>query len=195
MRSALKFTGRTLAWIVILAAGAAVTVAVLIPRLGGAAPYTLISGSMAPQYPAGTLVVVRPVDPADISVGDVVTVQLDSGKEAVVTHRVVEIQHRADGELQFVTKGDANDIPDADVRMAVQIRGQLWYSVPYLGYVSTALSGQQRSWLVTALAAGLIGYAVWMFVGTWRERRKGGRPAPKGNRGVDEKDLAAKPQR
>lgn len=173
MRTVASFVGRTVAWIVILAAVAVIVVAVLIPRIAGATPYTILTGSMQPAYPPGTLVVVRPVDDIDdLSVGDVVTVQLESGEETVVTHRIAQIQHRADGQTQFITKGDANDVPDAEPRMPVQVRGQVWYSVPYLGYVSTALSGSQRSWLVTAIAVGLIGYAAWMFTGAWRERRR-----------------------
>lgn len=170
MRTAARFAGRTLAWIVILVASAMIVAAVLIPRLTGSTPYTVLTGSMEPAYPPGTLVVVRPVDPRGISVGDVVTIQLESGKESFVTHRIAAIQHRADGDVQFVTKGDANDVVDADVRLPVQVRGKVWYHVPYLGYVSTALTGSQRGWIVIAVAAALLGYAGWMFAGAWRGR-------------------------
>lgn len=171
MRTALRFITRTLAWTVILAAGAVILASVLVPRLTGSTPYTILTGSMEPTYPPGTLVVVRPVNTGDLSVGDVVTVQLESGKETVVTHRIVAIQYRADGAQQFITQGDANEVPDDEVRLPVQIRGEVWYSIPYLGYVSTALSGSQRNWVVTVIAIGLIGYAGWMFVGALRERR------------------------
>lgn len=171
MRQVWTFLARTLAWMVILAAVTVIAAAVVIPRLRGATPYTITTGSMAPTYPPGTLVAVRPVGPEDLSVGDVVTVQLESGRDTVVTHRIAAIQHRMDGDLQFVTKGDANDVVDAEVRMPVQIRGEVWYFLPYVGYVSLALTGIQRQWIVTALAVGLFGYAGWMFVGAWRERR------------------------
>lgn len=175
MRAVATFLGRTLAWMVIFAAAALIIAAVLVPRATGSIPYTITTGSMAPAYPPGTLVVVRPVDPDDLSVGDVVTVQLESGQDTVVTHRIEAIQHRMDGQTQFITQGDANDVPDADPRMPVQIRGEVWYALPYVGYLSTALTGSQRSWIVTALACGLIGYAGWMFIGSWRDRRASGR--------------------
>ena len=66
MRAVLTFVGRTLAWLVILGAVAVLLVAVVVPRVAGATPYTVLTGSMAPAYPPGTLVVVRPVDPGDL---------------------------------------------------------------------------------------------------------------------------------
>ncbi len=59
------------------------------PRLGGATPYTVLTSSMEPEYPPGTLVVVRPVPIEEIGIGDVITYQLESGEPTVVTHRVV----------------------------------------------------------------------------------------------------------
>lgn len=189
MRASVRFLARTLAWLVIVASLAAICVAVLVPRLFGATPYTILTGSMEPGLRPGDLVVIRPVAPEDLSVGDVVTVQLESGVDTVVTHRVYAIQHRADGDLQFITKGDANDTVDRDPRLAVQIRGELWYHVPYLGFVSTALSGSQRSWLAGAVAVGLLGYAGWMFVAAARDRRSA-RQAATPRRGA-EPDLTS----
>lgn len=172
MRSVARFIWRTIEWLVILTASAAILVAVLIPRIFGATPYTIISGSMSPAIEPGALVVVKPVETSSLSVGDVVTVQLESGKDTVVTHRIAEIQYRADGQTQFITKGDANDVADTDPRLPIQIRGEVWYQVPYLGYVSNALTGAQRGWLVGVVILGLAGYAAWMYVSAARDRRR-----------------------
>jgi predicted ribosomally synthesized peptide with SipW-like signal peptide len=48
--------GRLVAGLVILAAVAALVVTVLVPRLTGATPYTIRTGSMTPALPPGTLV-------------------------------------------------------------------------------------------------------------------------------------------
>lgn len=122
MRATARFARRTLEWLVILASATAILLAVVIPRLFGATPYTILTGSMTPAIKPGSLVVVRPVDPSSLSVGDVVTVQLESGEASMVTHRIAAIQYRADGQLQFITKGDANNVVDAEPRMPVQIR-------------------------------------------------------------------------
>ncbi|WP_350350342.1 signal peptidase I [Microbacterium sp. A8/3-1] len=171
MRAVLTFSGRTVAWVVILGASAVVLAAVLIPRVAGATPYTILTSSMSPAYPPGTLVVVRPAAVDELKVGDVVTVQLESGEETVVTHRISAISYALDGDVEFETKGDANTAPDRELRLPVQIRGMLWYSLPYLGFLANALTGTDRQWIVTVIAIGLLGYAAAMFVSAWRSRR------------------------
>ncbi|RYJ02767.1 MAG: signal peptidase I, partial [Actinomycetales bacterium] len=66
-------------WVLLLGFVAMLVVSVLVPRLAGATPYTVLTGSMRPTMPPGTLVVAKPVDPEALEVGDVVTVQLRSG--------------------------------------------------------------------------------------------------------------------
>jgi signal peptidase len=172
LRGSLSWFGQVLAWLVILGVAAILTVAVLGPRLSGATPYTVLTGSMRPSYPPGTLVVVKPVDADRIRVGDVITYQLESGKPAVATHRVTEISHNLAGETRFTTQGDANESPDADPVRPVQVRGQLWYAVPYLGYVNNVITASQRRWAILIVAVGLLGYAAAMFVAAFGERRR-----------------------
>jgi len=169
-RGSLGWFGQVVAWLVILGVAGILTVAVLVPRLSGATPYTVLTGSMQPTYPPGTLVVVKPLDPDRIRVGDVVTYQLESGKPAVATHRVVGISHNLAGKTRFTTQGDANESVDEPVR-PVQVQGRLWYAVPYLGYVNNVISAGQRQWAVLVVAIGLIGYAAAMFVAAFGERR------------------------
>jgi signal peptidase I len=185
MRGVLALLGRTVAWLIILGATAVVLAAVVVPRLSGATPYTVMTGSMSPALPPGTLVVMRPASIGDLAVGDVVTAQLESGEPAVVTHRISSIAYELDGDLTFETKGDANAAPDRALRLPAQIRGELWYALPLVGYVSTALTGGERQWIVTVVAIVLIGYAAWMFLGAWRAR--GNRqplPTPDGEGGA-----------
>ncbi|MFT4299493.1 MAG: signal peptidase I [Aeromicrobium sp.] len=165
--------GRVAAWLVILGVVVVLVIAVLIPRVTGATPYTVLTGSMRPGMPPGTLVVVKPVKAQELSIGDVITYQLESGKSPVVTHRITGMGTSLKGEPLFVTQGDANDVADAAPVMPVQIRGRAWYSVPYLGYVNNALTGSQRQIAVYAVAGLLLGYAAWMFGGALRERLAG----------------------
>ena len=102
-----------LAWVVILGAVGLLAAAVLVPRVAGATPYAVLTGSMQPGLPPGTLIVVRPVNDADLALGDIVTYQLESGEAPVVTHRVVAMGYDGRGELRLQTQGDANDVPDA----------------------------------------------------------------------------------
>lgn len=147
---------------VVVVLGAVLVVAVLVPRLGGGTPYVILTGSMRPQMPPGTLVVDRPVDAADVVPGTVITYQLVSGKPTVVTHRVVAQGISATGERVFRTRGDANTVTDAGWVRPVQIRGSRWYAVPYLGYVTNRFSSADRRLLQTGLEIGLLGYAAAM---------------------------------
>ena len=137
---------------------------VAIPALSGATPMTILTQSMEPTYPAGTLIIVKPVDVNEISIGDPITYQIESGKPEVVTHRVISIS-TVDGETTFVTKGDNNAVADADPVRPIQVRGTVWYAVPYVGYANTLINGENRAWIVPIAALLLFAYAGFMLVG------------------------------
>ncbi|PZR53757.1 signal peptidase I [Xylanimonas oleitrophica] len=150
---------RALAAAVVAVAGFALLAGVLVPRLAGATPYTVLSPSMEPRYPVGTLVVVRPTD--DVRTGDVITYQLRSGEAHVVTHRVVAVGATTTGEPRYVTRGDANEAADREPVRPVQVRGEVWYHVPWLGRVSALMTGSQRHHAAIGVGAGLLAYAAW----------------------------------
>lgn len=170
MRRIGGWLGPAVAWLVIAGVVGVLAAAVLVPRLAGATPYTVLTGSMQPSYPPGTLVVVRPVQPDEVLAGDVITYQLKSGEPTVVTHRVTEVAMGLDGTRVFTTKGDNNGVVDRDPVKPVQVQGKVWYSVPYLGYVNRALSGSQRQTAVMVVSSVLIGYAAFMLIGALRDR-------------------------
>lgn len=163
---------QVVAWFVIVAVVLVLAVSVLVPRLAGARPYTILTDSMRPGMPPGTLVVVKPIEARDIRTGMVVTYQLESGKPAVVTHRVVGQGYDAKGRLVFRTQGDANDVADAKAVKPVQIIGVRWYHVRRLGRVTNTITSSQRQIAVTIVAVGLLGYAATMIAGAMRDRWK-----------------------
>jgi len=168
----LGWLGQVVAWLFVITVAAVLAVTVVVPRFGGATSYTVLTSSMEPGMPAGSLVVVKPTDPDQLGVGSVVTYQLESGEADVVTHRVVGVENAINGERTFVTQGDANDAADPASVRPVQIRGQRWYSVPYLGHVSKLLSGNQRQAAVYVVVALLLAYAAFMFTSSIGDRRR-----------------------
>lgn len=136
--------------VLVVAAGVGI-VAILVPAVTGATAYTVLSGSMQPSLPPGTLIVVRETRVTDLAPGDVITFQLRSGEPAVVTHRIVEVP---------------------ELVRDVQVRGTLWYAVPWVGWLSRVVTGEARALVVPLVAAGLGTYAVWMFVSAARSRRR-----------------------
>ena len=67
-------------------------------------------GSMEPTIALGAAIIVRPVDPAALAVGDVVSMQVGP-EQTTFTHRIVALVERADGRW-IRTQGDANAAPD-----------------------------------------------------------------------------------
>lgn len=168
---------RLLPWVFTASVAALVLAAVVVPRLAGATPYTVLTGSMDPAYPPGSLVVVRPVEPTEVRIGDVVTYQLRSGEPAVATHRVVGVGWSADGERLLTTQGDANPVPDPEPVRGVQLRGEVWYSLPWVGHLNVLLTPGQHERLVQLAALVLFLYAGGVLWRGWRTRPRGTRAA------------------
>jgi signal peptidase I len=139
-------------------------VLIVVPKVAGATPLTVLTSSMEPRYPPGTLIYVLPVKSADIKIGDVITYQIESGNPAVISHRVIAINSPADGKRTFILKGDNNSDADVDAVIPAQVRGRLWYAVPLMGWVNSAVDGAKRSWIVYAIAAILFAYAAYMII-------------------------------
>lgn len=158
-----------LAFVLLLAA-----LVVIVPAATRSTPYTILTSSMEPGLPPGTLVIVKPIDPQDVRIGTIVTYQLESGEQAVVTHRVIEIQgpNLPGGDPAFITKGDANSAPDAKPVMTVQLRGAVWYSVPYVGWINNIVNGDLRAIVIPIVAGLLFLYAGWMIVSNRIEARR-----------------------
>ncbi len=119
-------------------------------RIMGYQVYTVISGSMEPEYRVGDLLYVKKVDVNTIKVGDPITFILNEDL-VVATHRVV----RVDAENQrFYTKGDANEIEDNDPVHFNNVIGVPQFSIPLLGYVSDYI--QNPPGMYITIAAGVV---------------------------------------
>jgi signal peptidase len=156
--------------LLVLVLGLAVAVIVL-PLLVGGKALTVLTQSMEPGLPPGTLIVVRPTPVDDITIGQVLTYQIESGKPALISHRVISRINGLDGTTSFVTLGDNNDVADPNPVQEVQVVGTLWYSIPKLGYVNNWINGEARTFIVPAVAGGLFIYAGVMITSALRARR------------------------
>ncbi|WP_104177181.1 signal peptidase I [Cryobacterium sp. Y50] len=160
---------------VLLLVIATAVVLIVIPKVTGSIPLTVLTSSMEPGFPPGTLIIVRPVEVDALVLGDVITYQMETGKRGVITHRIIAINTSAGGRT-FVTKGDNNGAADADAVLEAQVQGRLWYSVPLIGYVNSAVNGSNRAWLIPVAASLLFAYAGYMIlvgvVASVRKRRR-----------------------
>lgn len=109
-----------------------VAAVILVPMILGFKEMAVLSGSMEPTIPVGSIVYVKPLDdPSVLEPGDVCTYTLSDGK-TMVTHRVVSID--PDNQT-LVTQGDANDVDDGDINFA-QVFGEAQFHLPYVGYIA-----------------------------------------------------------
>ena len=101
--------------------------ALSVPRLFGYTAYSVVSGSMAPEIPVGSLVFVRGVEPEELQPGDVIAF---SDRRGVVVHRVVE---NLRDERSVRTKGDANNLEDIFAVPYSEVLGAEAMHVPQAG--------------------------------------------------------------
>lgn len=171
-RGLLAGVGRGIGIGVLLLLGALALATVIVPRVAGAETYTITGRSMEPTLPLGSFAVVRPVPFEAVEVGDIITFQLEPGRPATATHRVVGLSFSANGERALVTQGDNNDgLVDVDPVLPAQLKGTLWYSLPFIGWVSAALTGEVRDWLVPLAVSGLFIYGAVSIARGALERR------------------------
>ena len=109
------------------------------PLTGTYRTLTVLSGSMRPTFAPGDVVIATKKLPRDVKKGDIIVFKEPIGQHAVTSHRVVRILKGGDLP-EVVTKGDANNGPDA---FNLQLQGnELWYvrgHVPLFGYLIHAL--------------------------------------------------------
>ena len=122
-----------------------------LPRIFGIEIYGILTGSMDPACPTGSLVYVKSVNPESLQEKDIVTFQKGN---LVITHRVVKNDVQKE---ELITKGDANNAKDIQPVAYEQIKGKVALTVPLLGYLALRLnSAAGISVCVIILALGLM---------------------------------------
>ena len=171
-RGRLELVGTVLSALLLATVCSAALALLIVPKATGARPLTVLTGSMKGTYDPGSVVVVKPVRPDQLHVGDTLTYQVTSDQPDVITHRIVKISFRPDGKREFVTQGDANGAPDAKPVVEGQVRGTVWYSVPWVGYAATFVQPSNREVGIKVVSGALIAYAAYLFAGALLERRR-----------------------
>ncbi|MDR0284600.1 MAG: signal peptidase I [Propionibacteriaceae bacterium] len=144
---------------------------VVVPKITGGMSLTVLTGSMEPGIMPGDVVVTKGIDTArarDLQIGDVITFLPYADDPMLVTHRIIAKSVGSAG-TSFTTKGDNNNTPDSwNPVNDYQVRGQLLYVIPKIGYVRQWL-GPYTVWIVPGIAVILLGYAGITFATSFRK--------------------------
>lgn len=116
--------------------GGLCVVAVIAGALFGVRPLIVVSGSMAPGIPTGSLLFARERPVEEVEVGDIVTVNRTDG-HGLITHRV-ETVDTVDGVITLTLKGDANKLSDPTTYTPASV-GSYVFSVPGAGHLASFL--------------------------------------------------------
>ncbi len=118
------------------------------------------TGSMAPTMPTGTAAIVHTVPAADLSVGDVVTVD-QAASSLPVTHRIVGIEGAGDAAARTLTlRGDDNDFNDSTTYTVTEAP-RVVVAVPGAGTVLSALRSPAAMLGAAVVVAVLVTWALW----------------------------------
>ena len=146
----------------------------IVPRLGWYRPMTVLSGSMAPTFSPGDLILVRPEPMRDVRVGQVISFRVPTGAHQVETHRVIKLVRGSDHPI-VQTQGDANDRRDpwtAELHGATAWREAV--VIPYAGYAIHGLRSRALRLSAVIVAPALIALLIlldlWMPATRGRER-------------------------
>lgn len=109
----------------------------VLPGIFGYQMYNVITGSMEPSIPVGSLIYVSVMEPEGIKEKDVIAFYSSVEDGSIITHRVV-MNNVVSGT--FNTKGDANDGEDPTPVDYDNFIGKVELTIPRMGKVLTVMS-------------------------------------------------------
>lgn len=140
-RSVLAAVRSVILWLA-AGVGAACIALIVLALAFGVRSQIVVSGSMEPFMPTGSLILVKDTPATELGVGDVVTVPRPHG-EGLVTHRIIATDVPGAGPAAaraLTLQGDANQSPDPRP-YTVANAGKVLFVIPQAG----ALFGQLRT--------------------------------------------------
>jgi len=138
----------------------------------------VVSGSMVPTLEVGDLIIVRGVDPREITVGTIIVFRDPTNYEPLnvltatgvklIVHRVQGLEQKGD-EIHFRTKGDHNPVQDPWIVPANYVVGVVIGRIPYVGIAVMKLREPFGRGLIIILILVLV---IYMFIEAGGKQRK-----------------------
>ncbi len=132
----------------------------VLPRVLGLQSQVVLTGSMEPGIPTGSVIFISSRAPAEVNIGDVLTFKHPGGdpnlrETAVITHRVVAIEGSRSSP-SFRTRGDAGDQDDPWLVPSTHVIGIVEHHVPRAGYLTLWLQSRAGFFALTSVALLII---------------------------------------
>lgn len=161
---------RAIASLVLAAAAFTLLAATVLPRIFDYRTMTMLSGSMSPDVPTGSVIVDTQEPTKNLAVGDIITYQIPVEDHRVETHRVAWVGRDKDGAVLIRTRGDRNPADDPwTARIEAPTVWHVSFVIPVVGRVINALRSVM---LQRVLSFGLpLTLVVWLLYKIWRPRR------------------------
>ena len=127
-----------------------------VPRILNVQALIVLTGSMEPALPVGSVAFVQKSGDAAVETGDIITFyRPEAAQRVLVTHRVIEVVETEDGEA-YKTQGDANDEPDAWLVPGQLVVGEVGIVIPHMGHVTERIRGRNGFLALMAIPGALI---------------------------------------
>ena len=131
----------------------------------------ILSGSMAPQMPVGSLVLATRAPLASVRKGDVIVFHIPIGDHHTTAHRIVKV---IEGGAHPVvrTKGDANAQPDPwNARLDESTVWKVRATLPVIGYAAVLM---REAWIAVLMSGlAVIGLLTLALRRVWRHEQHG----------------------
>lgn len=148
-------------------------------RTGEWQAHPVLSGSMEPVLPTGSIAIMQETPTSELRAGDVIIFREPGDPDHLITHRIVSITDE-DGQRVYETKGDANRVKDPwQVTLRGDVSYRLYQAVPYVGYaVAWLRQPDSRTWTYGAAAILGLWAVVQLFLPDRTARRREVRTSP-----------------
>ena len=159
----LKHTSAVLWWVLVILV-AFITVSVVgakikgkVPSIFGYSVLHIVTGSMEPEIPENTYILVKKTAPEDVRRGQIITFYSDDPEIYGFpnTHRVVEDPIVTEDGIEFVTGGDANSANDDETAKSDKLVGVYVGQLGFLTKFSEFLGGNTVFFILMALTVGI----------------------------------------
>ncbi len=137
----------------------------VLPKVFGYQMYHVLSGSMEPEMPVGSLIYVRAGQPEDVKEQEIIAFYGSAEDTGIITHRVVK-NNIVSGA--FRTKGDANEKEDPLPVPYESYIGRVAVTIPGMGKVLTIMTSLYGK--IAAVSVVLLG-VVLNLAGSGREKK------------------------